>query len=272
MKAIIILLVLCWLPLIAKAQTDPFNDIVDSLSPAAKATKYELVVPKEPKFKGWYFGLNTGMDESFFYYEIHKDPKTGLTGSKQDGLIFENDFHTTIGRRVIVQANAKYVVGQFLTIDFTNQIKEDGGDVKMHRELYSGGFFNFISGYEPRRIYHLKLITNHFVITPNLTLGTPNINCFFGVGFGCSNVLSRKGNLGDSLQFRTLSVLYKVNIGFNTMIKGGIASLTLSGNRTGNAALRGWNAYIGFNALTVGYALPISSFKRKSKTVTDPNS
>jgi hypothetical protein len=74
------------------------------------------------------------------------------------------------------------------------------------------------------------------------------------------------------LQFRTLSVLYKVNIGINAKIRGGIASITLSGNRTGNMALRGWSSYIGFNALTVGYALPISAFKKKTKTATDPNS
>jgi hypothetical protein len=270
MKAIIILVVLFWLPLIATAQTDPFSDIVDSLSPAAKATKYELVVPKKPKFKGWYFGLNTGLDYSLLRYEIPEDPYTGYTGTNTNDFIFGEDFKASLGSRVIVQANAKYVVGKVLTIDFTNQIKEDGGDIKMYEE-YSGRW-SLSSRYEPREIYHLKLITNHFTVTPNLTLGSPKFNMFFGVGFGCSNVLSRKGNLGDSLQFRTLSVLYKVNIGFNTMIKGGIASLTLSGNRTGNAALRGWNAYIGFNALTIGYALPISAFKRKPKTATDPNS
>jgi hypothetical protein len=269
MKVTIILVVLCWLPLISKAQTDPFSDIVDSLSPAAKATKYELVVPKEPKFKGWYFGLNTGMDNSLLRYEIPEDPYTGYTGTNTNDFIFGEDFKASIGNRVIVQTNAKYVVGRVLTIDFTNQIKEDGGDVKMY-ERYSAGLLS--SRFEPREVYQLKLITNHFAITPNLTLGSPKFNMFFGIGFGCSAILSRKGNLGDSLQFRPVSVLYKVNIGFNTMIKGGIASLTLSGNRTGNAALRGWNAYIGFNALTLGYALPISAFKRKPKTATDPNS
>jgi hypothetical protein len=89
MKAIIkVLVVLCWLPLISTAQTDPFSDIVDSLSPAAKATKYELVVPKEPKFKGWYFGLNTGMDNSLLRYEIPEDPYTGYTGTNTNDFIF----------------------------------------------------------------------------------------------------------------------------------------------------------------------------------------
>lgn len=258
MKAIIIfLMVLCWLPLFAIAQSDTIS-----------STRYK-VLPKKPKFKGWYFGLNTGMDNSLLRYEIPEDPYTGYTGTNTNDFIFGEDFKASIGNRVIIQTNAKYVVGRFLTIDFTNQIKEDGGDIKMYQE-YSAGLLS--SRYELREVYHLKLITNHFAITPNLTLGTPNVNCFFGVGFGCSNVLSRKGNLGDSLQFRTISVLYKVNIGLNAKIRGGIASLTLSGNRTGNMALRGWSSYIGFNALTVGYAMPISAFKRKSKTAAGPNS
>lgn len=248
------------LPIQGKAQT------ADSIS--IKDMELLFKPLQKPKFKGWYFGLNTGMDESFFRYAIPEDPKTGYTGTNTNGLFFGEIFEASIGRRVCIQTNAKYVVGKFLTIDFVNFIKEDGGDVIMYQEYSGGGWISFTSRYEPREIYHLRLITNHFSITPNLTLGSPNLNFFFGFGLGCTSVLSRKGNLGDSLQFRPITVLYKANLGFNARIRGGIASIILSGNRTDNMAKGGWRSYIGFNTLTLGYALPIAAFKRNSKTAT----
>ena len=118
MKAIIkVLVVLCWLPLISTAQTDPFSDIVDSLSPAAKATKYELVVPKEPKFKkGWYVGGEIAIVRSRTNYYIPEDPITKL-GAVRDFL------STNSTERIIttnVRLNFDYKASEVFTISFSN--------------------------------------------------------------------------------------------------------------------------------------------------------
>lgn len=257
MKAIIILVLLCSLSLLATAQVDSFVFIPDS------SIVEPIKLPEESeRFKGWYFGLSSGITKSFFRYEIPLDPLTGYTGTKSGGWVSfgtggDASYEISNGRKMMLEANARYVVDKNKYIDFSSTFKQDGGVITLYDSRY-----NAVKN--PNKVYNLNLTTNHLIITPNIFLGNDNCNFFFGVGIGVTTILSRSGSFDRKYQFNTFTPIYRGNLGLNIKIAKGYANINFSANRTGKLSYGGWRSNLGFNAITVGYALPISSFKIKT--------
>jgi hypothetical protein len=262
MKAIkIFLLVLCGLSYKCNAQVDTFVFIPDS------SIVEPIKLPEaSERFKGWYFGLSSGVAKSYFRYEIPLDPLTGYNGTKSGGWVSfgsEGDasYEISNGRKMMFEANARYVVDKNKYIDFSSTIKQDGGNIILYDESY-----NAVKN--PNKVYILNLTTNHLIITPNIFLGNDNCNFFFGAGIGITTILSRSGSFDRKYQFNTITPIYRGNVGLNVRVATGYVNINFSANRTGKLSYGGWRSNLGFNALTFGYALPLSIFKKKTKTAT----
>lgn len=258
MKAIIILLVLCWLQFKCNAQSDSFLFIPDS----SIAEPIKLAEASE-YFKGWFFGVSSGTTKSYFRYEIPLDPLTGYTGTKSGGWVsfgFGGDasYEISNGRKMMFEANARYVGDKNKYIDFSSTFKQDGGVIILY-----DGRYNAVKG--PNKVYNLNLTTNHLIITPNIFLGNDNCKFFFGAGIGVTTILSRSGSFDRKYQFNTITPIYRGNVGLNVRVATGYVNINFSANRTGKLSYGGWRSNLGFNAITVGYSLPISAFKKKLK-------
>jgi hypothetical protein len=260
MKAIIkVLMVLCWLPLIATAQIDPFSDIVDSLSPAAKASKYELVVPKEPKYKGWYFGARLGVVRSLTGFYIPYDEKTKLSAT--GGIIFpEFTERITTGA---LELNFNYVSSEYFTLNISN--------VNMLNYGYFSLYKDFID--LPYSTNYLQYYVSSLLVQPTLTKGSSRLNWFLGLGPGISITYGRSGSFDNKYVLSNYHFLIDLATGI-TYTNSNLSKLSLKFNFFSNSSLELTNfrtVIYGMGA-SVGYLLPISAFKRKSKTATDPDS
>lgn len=253
MKAAIILLVLCWLPFVSNAQTD--------------------TIPKRLKFgslesidKGLYFGVQIApFIASALQHKIPYDTATKLFVSPN-----RSRYTMIHANQPAIYLNAKVVVCNWLTIDFYNSIRSYKGIVTFSEYRSRGGlnFFGSSSYIAQVKDYSLNIITNNFMINPNITFNIKNFNFFVGGGYGKSAILSRTGSLDRKYSFNNSSELYQVNIGYSFKIGKGIFSSTIAHNWSGEMAKNNLNAYQHSTFASFGYALPIFTFKKQPKTPT----
>ena len=272
MKAIIIvLIVLCWLPMIAMGQIDPFGDIQDSLTPAAKATKYELEIPKEtnsekPIENGVYLGLEAGISGTNLYHKIPFDTATRLFGS--DNYKRYTSINTT---NSFIGLNLKLIICKWLTIDFSNSIMGVNRTITFYDQQSSYGLW-VSRWYEPKAYYSLNLITNNFTINPSLTFGNKTVKRFIGFGYGRSTILSRTGSFDRKYSLKKTSEFYQINFGVSSKLGKGIITGAIIYSWSSKLAETDWNAFQRVSSVSVSYVLPLFTFKNKPKTATDPNS
>lgn len=266
MKAIKILLVLCWLPLITNAQVDPFTNVEDSVSIARRKAEIEMDTPKKSKFKGWYLGCDFGVANSSFRYRIPEDPITGLYAQNSTFFGFGDDHvEAEIGSSFFAELKAKCITGKYLTIDFINLVKYDQVPITLYEFVSSGWFGGTM---EPREKYSLNIATNQTLIMPHLKTGNPNYYFFVGFGLGITSVLYRGGNFSRKYHLFNFSPQYRADIGFAIRVKRNYINFTISGNSITRLADYGWSAKMNYTTFTLGYVLPISAFKIKTKYST----
>lgn len=266
---VIIILVLCLFPLITTAQIDPFSDIEDSLSPAAKATRYELVVPKEshsekPIEKGLYLGPEFGASYTSFYYKIPFDTATRLFGSE-----FYNHYEFIKSNNSFVGLTAKLVLTNWLTIDINNSFRRINGIITFYEQHTSNGLW-LSRSYKPKEYYSFNLVTNNFILNPNITIDNKITKTFFGIGYGRSTLLSRTGSLNQIYTLKNTTSFYQINLGICIKLWKGIASYSFAYLWSKQMGEVNWNAFHRASSMSVSYALPLFTFK--PKTATDPNS
>jgi hypothetical protein len=213
-------------------------------------------LPKETKFKGWYFGVNTGLFISGLTYTIPNDPVTGFGNGGGGGFCASNSGSTTeIGDRYGFQFIGKYVVGRVLTIDFTGTTVKEGGPLVLSRYV-PGGEREVL-------VQDLNFITRQFVITPNLTLGPRYFHLLIGVGFGFATIHNRSfPNVKDKFPLKQITGILNLQTGFSSHIGGGIATLKIGLVQTGDVSESTWQAGADNFSALIGYTWPIATTKK----------
>lgn len=221
-------------------------------------------LPKQGiKFKGWYFGGDIGVVNTRFNYRIPKDPITKLYAINSTLFGFGSDHLTVdVGASVFAEFKARYVVGRVLTIDFINLVKYDQVPITLYETDPNGGWFSLGI---PKEKYSLNIATNQTLIMPHLKTGNPNHYFFVGLGVGLTSVLYRGGNFSRKYDLLRFSPMYRADIGFAVRVKENYINFTISANSITRLADYGWSAYMNYTTYTLGYVLPISIFKKKSK-------
>jgi hypothetical protein len=224
-------------------------------------------LPKpEIKFKGWYFGADIGVANSSFRYRIPEDPVTGLYAQNSTFFGFgDGHVEAEIGSSFFAELKAKCVAGKYLTIDFINLVKYDQVPITLY-EYVSTGWFS--GSMVPREKYELNLTTNQFLIVPHFKTGNPNHYVFVGLGVGISTVINRGGDFSQKYPVKKNATIVRADIGFAFRVKENYINFTFSGNSISRIADYKWSAKMNYSTFTFGYALPISAFKRKTKTAT----
>lgn len=223
-------------------------------------------LPKsDVKFKSWYLGADFGIAKSRLRYRIPKDPLTGLYAQNSTLFGFGDDHvQAEIGNSFFAEVNAKYVAGKYLTIDFINLIKYDQIPITLY-EYVSTGWFS--GSMEPREKYELNILTNQFLIIPHLKSGNPNHYVFIGLGAGISTVINRGGDFSQRFPVKKNATIVRADVGFAFRVKESYFNFTFSANSIARIADYKWSAHIYYNTYTLGYALPLSAFKKKTKTL-----
>jgi hypothetical protein len=225
-----------------------------------------LVVPKEPKFKGWYFGLNIGRLYTDFFYKIPDDPKTGLTGT-DNGWFGDGFFYLPNSKSLFAQIQSKYIPVKWFALEITNAIQQYKGEIIMYEKVSTRGW---LSSYDlvPKEYYNFELYTSHTAITPNINIGSSKVNVNIGYGFGFINVLYTGGRLKDYYKFNSISAFDRLTLGLNWKMGNGFANLNLAVNSSNGLARGNWEVEMNSYTISTGYMLPLSAFQKKNKITT----